>query len=293
MALRHINATMLILAIILVIAVVICAFALPRGPVPQVPPSNVRTHITHHRDPSENEPFTAPLHCTSLYSSPPPTGSLSGSSSSNTTSFAQQQNCLQQLNQGWCTDRQGNGKCVPGQLTGPDDPTQRCADWWYNGLCLIGPRCREEAVVPSPSLLRDGYHHPGPYMYRNYPWSSGTWKGFDRYYPGIDTVSVVNTNQIGDTSSDRTRTGGQSTETGSLTSSGGNMEEPFQDNLYRSYSQEVSVCDDVGNVGNVGNVGTVGNSRDTVMECQNTMSSSSTSPLSYSHRMTFFTDDDE
>lgn len=105
--------------------------------------------------------------------------------------------CLVAPNQGWCVDRQGNGVCVPGQLAGPNDPGRRCAEWWYEGMCLVGARCNEHDPLPPASLERGAYHHPAPYHYRTWPWVDGAWDKSTRLYPlpacgsGLGNVSLV------------------------------------------------------------------------------------------------------
>jgi hypothetical protein len=77
--------------------------------------------------------------------------------------------CMQSDSHGWCVDRQGGGKCVPGFLDGAFDPTVHCANWRFRGMCQNGPRCRRIDAVPPPSLARSWYHHPAPYDYRSIP----------------------------------------------------------------------------------------------------------------------------
>lgn len=81
------------------------------------------------------------------------------------------QKCMQHPQRGWCVDRQGKGKCVPGFLDGPFDPGVHCANWWFQGMCLNGPLCRRTNVVPQASTARGVYHHPAPYYYRTIPWN--------------------------------------------------------------------------------------------------------------------------
>ena len=80
--------------------------------------------------------------------------------------------CLNSTLHGWCMDRQGNGLCVPGFLDGPFDPSVRCSNWWFHDMCLSGPLCRRTHVVPQPSVVRNRYHHPAPYNYRNRAWTT-------------------------------------------------------------------------------------------------------------------------
>lgn len=171
------NAMLVTLVGIVVIAVVACVIVWPSGPA-------LGASYVHRVDVAPREAFVAPMEC------------VGGAARSSSAVVHRMERCLLEPNRGWCEDRQGGGRCVPGQLTGPDDPNTRCHNWWYNGMCMVGPQCREHAVVPPPSLLRSEYHHPAPYYYRNWPWSSGTWRGTARRYPGIDTVEVVNTNRL-------------------------------------------------------------------------------------------------
>ena len=83
------------------------------------------------------------------------------------------QPCMKSKSHGWCTDRQGGGQCVPGFLDGPFDPGVHCANWWFSDMCLSGPLCRRTNTVPPPSIVRNTYHHPAPYYYRNASWKTG------------------------------------------------------------------------------------------------------------------------
>jgi hypothetical protein len=80
-----------------------------------------------------------------------------------------QAECMQSDSHGWCVDRQGGGKCVPGFLDGPFDPTVHCANWLFRGMCQNGPLCRRIDAIPPPSMVRSWYHHPAPYDYRSIP----------------------------------------------------------------------------------------------------------------------------
>lgn len=99
--------------------------------------------------------------------------------------------CMKSCDHGWCMDRQGGGKCVPGFLDGPFDPGVHCNNWWFKGMCLSGPMCRRTHEIPQPSLKRSWYHHPAPYYYRNIPWNSGTWCGLNRCYDKPVVVATV------------------------------------------------------------------------------------------------------
>ena len=99
--------------------------------------------------------------------------------------------CMQSCDHGWCMDRQGGGKCVPGFLDGPFDPGQHCNNWWFKGMCLTGPLCRRTDVVPPPSVERGWYHHPAPYYYRSTPWNTGQWCGLNRCYDKPVVLATV------------------------------------------------------------------------------------------------------
>lgn len=99
--------------------------------------------------------------------------------------------CMNSCAHGWCMDRQGGGKCVPGFLDGPFDPGVHCNNWWFQNMCMNGPLCRRTDVVPPPSLKRSWYHHPAPYDYRNMPWNNGTWCGLNRCYDKPVVLATV------------------------------------------------------------------------------------------------------
>lgn len=101
------------------------------------------------------------------------------------------QQCQTSKSHGWCMDRQGGGKCVPGFLDGPFDPGVHCANWWFRDMCLSGPLCRRTNVVPQPSLVRNMYHHPAPYYYRNIPWNTGRWCDGNRCYKKPVVLALV------------------------------------------------------------------------------------------------------
>lgn len=99
--------------------------------------------------------------------------------------------CMKSCAHGWCMDRQGGGKCVPGFLDGPFNPGVHCNNWWFKDMCLNGPLCRRTDVVPQPSMERSWYHHPAPYYYRNMPWNTGKWCGLNRCYDKPVVLATV------------------------------------------------------------------------------------------------------
>ena len=93
--------------------------------------------------------------------------------------------CMRAPSHGWCADRRGGGRCVPGGLDGPFDPEGRCANWWYAGRCQWGPLCRRvDPVVPASRERTDPYHHPAPYDYRSCP-ATGAWVGGEGCTAGV------------------------------------------------------------------------------------------------------------
>lgn len=210
--LYQINAVLLCVGVIIVVAVIVCFVALPIGHARgslfrrmQLHHAGARGDIDKVPQPTRNdtrddaattgkvlECYSAPLRCTGRLSD---STTMDGGGVANTANARALRQCMLSSDRGWCERRNGDGKsaCVPGQLTGPDDPARRCQNWWYQGMCLVGPECRKHALVPPPAMLRDDYHHPAPYYYRNYPWSSGSWAAYDRRYQDVATVAFHNT----------------------------------------------------------------------------------------------------
>jgi hypothetical protein len=197
------HATTLTLLVIALVAVAVCLVTLPIGRAirtfstaqPHALPSPNRgggghdaanriTGRTPHQDVAPHTTKTT----STLESMCAPVSSLTAASDTSNQQ-ATMAACFANPGMGWCVDRQGDGRCVAGQLAGPDKPSSRCAEWWFDGMCLVGARCSERDPIPPPSVQRGGYHHPAPYGYRTWPWVDGEWKGNLRAYPAPECGS--------------------------------------------------------------------------------------------------------
>jgi len=211
---KYANPILGVLCVVMFLAVVVCTISWPRHfrghsvrvthtgqslPEAGADASNETNNETNNK--TNNETFVAPLSCVA--------GGKELEREEHTGSLRAMEACMATPGRGWCTDRHGKGKCVPGELMGPNAPTTRCQDWWFQGMCLMGPHCRQLAQIPPPSLRADGYHTPAMYFYRNWPWGNGKWDGYSRHYPADENedtinVSVANTNVVPVSTSDRT-----------------------------------------------------------------------------------------